>query len=251
MVDPWVINDVNSDRTSWLSNYSWYHKFLSERLPTNLHSLLFELEDFRKKWSNDYTELLSFSVLKISLRSFLGHEDKNKTWAFFQESLLPADRSAWRKDGSRIYPTAEADLNSQGAGDEQASVLRYATEIQRWGLSPRELMLLTSLLKDMSDSRVSVAIIAPPFRQDIFKIVEQYSTYPVFQREFFGYLEGLKADRLVSEVCNIFDPKSFGCDQNQDFMDNVHMRKPCVLKALQHCFKDSENWGALLRPPLN
>jgi len=249
-IDPWMLNETNEELIGWLSIFFPYQRFLvgsgGGALP---FSLWFDgIKAKGLQISDNLSNLINWPMLKLSLTKLVHHStEESVEWTLLERSKFKMDFPAVLSDGSRLYPKSKMRGDAELEIDLEKNI--YFKELSRWGLKLNDLKLFNLLLKDMKANDVRVAIVIPPFHHLFFSKFKEQSVYPKFVKEFTGSLRNLKTENLSEVVCDVFDPDSFGCSVDGGFMDNLHMRKPCVIKALHHCFEGSSYWNGLLRVP--
>jgi hypothetical protein len=165
-------------------------------------------------------------------------------------ALKGPESRAFGADGGYYYPASLEEGRTRAEISELVSERIMAKDVYglaNWDFSSFRFGLLVDFVQDLQKNGTQVMLLGPPYHPDAYRLLQQRRDVS----ELLGVYERALVDvgfRTGASVCSSLDPSLVVCGE-EDFIDEMHMRRTCYSKFLSHCLQTDRAWEHLDRRP--
>jgi hypothetical protein len=249
-LDPWIFFSAYSPSKS-LATIRGYERFLRGR---------WEVAGAAAAWrdalrsrialgTSEIGDLLSGEVTAASWRALTApapDREPAETSGIVPAAERSTKSSAWRGDGSAVYPDAQVAPKTLAAISAVGEAYASGSHWTIGAMASGEAVIppaLEWLLADMAAAGTRVFLLVPPFQPTALRgLRERAATRLALQRAQNVAAELARRFRLP--LCDRTDAAAI-C-QPREFMDGYHMLRPCAERIVRSCWQPDPEWRSLL-----
>jgi len=224
VLDPWFLNPING--SAWMRQATDYLK-MCRRLGVTPRA------SAAGTWGFEYTELMSPSYFRLSVRRWIHNAGRLRTRCGPQDrDSVAAERVLVHPDGSLDFPTA---ASAQGLIAVRRMASRVARNVELGvratpgGLDSDVQAEFDAFIRFLLRADVQVAFVLPPIHPEALEVLRPSRWGPRIEA-CERFLNSVAAHYNLP-VVGSFDPSVTGCDASQ-FFDAIHPSDSCITRVI-------------------